>query len=141
MRLKHLYGDMAIQNGWNIEKLEEEKEKNIAIVGAGPAGITAAAYLVRHGLNVCLYEKHEDIGGLLMHGIPEFRLPKDVVNETIKKVLELGVKVVLGKELGKDLSLDELKRKYDAVLLCFGSNISAKMGIEGEDLIRSLWWK
>lgn len=69
-----------------------------------------------------------------MHGIPDFRLPRDIIDQTIKKVLDLGVKVSLGKELGKDFSLGELKNKYDAVLLCFGSNISSKMGIPGEEL-------
>lgn len=83
----------------------------------------------------CVYMRNMTIfGGLLMHGIPDFRLPRDIIDQTIKKVLDLGVKVSLGKELGKDFSLGELKNKYDAVLLCFGSNISSKMGIPGEEL-------
>lgn len=74
-------------------------------------------------------------GGLLVHGIPDFRLPRDVVNKTIQNVLDLGVKVYLNKELGKDFSLQELKSKYAAILLCFGGNISSKMGITGEALL------
>lgn len=80
-------------------------------------------------------------GGLLVHGIPDFRLPREVINQVIQKILNLGVKVVLGKELGKDFTLDKLKTEYDAVLLCFGSNISQKMGIPGEELERSIWRK
>ena len=80
-------------------------------------------------------------GGLLYHGIPEFRLPREIIDSVIKKVLDLGIKVELGKELGKDFTLDELKNKYDAVLLCFGANVSSKMHIEGEDLKRRIWWK
>lgn len=76
-----------------------------------------------------------------MHGIPDFRLPRDILNEAIRKVLNLGVEVVCGKELGIDFSLEELKEKYDAVLLCFGANISSKMHIEGEELTRCIWWK
>lgn len=74
-----------------------------------------------------------------MHGIPDFRLPRDVLKEVIKKILDLGVEVVLGKELGKDFSLQDLRNNYSAVLLCFGANISSKMNIEGEDLKRCIW--
>lgn len=73
-------------------------------------------------------------GGLLVHGIPDFRLPKKIIKDTINKILDLGIKVELNKELGKDILIDELKENYDAVLLCFGANISTKMGVEGEEL-------
>ena len=69
-----------------------------------------------------------------MYGIPDFRLPRDVVKNTIQKVLDLGVETNLGMELGKDITLNELWKKYDSVLLCFGANISSKMYIEGENL-------
>ena len=142
-RLESFIGDMAIREGWNIERIEGENKKNkrIAIVGGGPAGITASAYLARRGFDVTIYEKHEILGGLLVHGIPDFRLPRETINATIQKVLNLGVNVILGKELGKNLFLDELEKEYDAILLSFGANISTKMNIEGEDLKRCLWWK
>ena len=73
-------------------------------------------------------------GGLLSHGIPEFRLPRDILEKAIQKVLDLGIETKLGVEIGKDITLEELKEKYDAVLLCFGANISSKMHIEGEEL-------
>ena len=130
---------MAIENNWEISKLGEKTDKRVAIVGGGPAGIAAAAYLARRGVFVCIYEKHEDIGGLLVHGIPGFRLPREVIKSVIKKVLDLGVKVELGKELGQDIDLDFLKKNYDAVLLTFGANVSSKMGIEGEELNRGIW--
>lgn len=76
----------------------------------------------------------KSFGGLLMYGIPDFRLPRDVVKNTIQKVLDLGVETNLGMELGKDITLNELRKKYDSVLLCFGANISSKMYIEGENL-------
>lgn len=69
----------------------------------------------------------KNFGGLLCHGIPEFRLPREIIKEVIQKVLDLGVEVFLNKELGKDMSLDKLKEEYNAVLLCFGANISSKM--------------
>ena len=80
-------------------------------------------------------------GGLLVHGIPEFRLPRKITEDVISKVLELGIEVNLGKELGKDITLNELRENYDAVLLCFGANISGMMEIEGEDLKRCIWRK
>ena len=132
--LEAFIGDMAIENDWKIEVLEAKKNKKVAVIGGGPSGITAAAYLARRGFDVSIYEKHKELGGLLAHGIPDFRLPRDVLNKTIQKVLDLGVKVYLEKELGKNLSLAELTREYDAVLLSFGANISSKMNIEGEDL-------
>lgn len=76
----------------------------------------------------------EIFGGLLVHGIPAFRLPKDIVKNVIQKVLDLGVNIIFEKELGKDVTLNDLKKEYDAVLLSFGANISSKMHIEGEDL-------
>lgn len=140
-KLEAFIGDMAIKKGWEISKIEDKKDKKIAVIGGGPAGITASAYLARRGFLVTIYEKHKILGGLLTHGIPDFRLPRDVVHSTIQKVLDLGVEVVLGKELGKDIKLKELQEKYDAVLLTFGANISSMMHIEGEELERCIWRK
>lgn len=106
----------------------------VAIVGAGPAGLTCAAFLARKGVKVKLFEKHNHLGGIPAHGIPDFRLPRAVLNSNIQKILDLGIEYELNKELGKDFSLDELRNNYDAVLLSFGANKSKKMRIPGEDL-------
>ncbi len=135
-KLETFVGDMAIENNWPIRKIDEErKNKKIAIIGGGPAGITASAYLSRRGFSVKIFEKHSNIGGLLVHGIPDFRLPRRVIKETIKKVMELGVEISTNQELGVNLQLEDLEKEYDAILLCFGANISSKMNIEGEELI------
>lgn len=131
--LEAFIGDMAIEKGWSILK-EKKNLKKVAIVGGGPAGLTAAAFLSRKGYNVTIYEKDNQLGGILIHGIPDFRLPREIVIKTIEKILELGIDVRYNCKLGKDISLQELKENYDAVLLTFGANISTKMGIEGEDL-------
>ena len=108
--------------------------KKVAIIGGGPAGLTCAAFLAKDGVDVTIYEKYDYLGGLLVHGIPEFRLPKTRVKETVKKILDLGIKVEYNKELGKNLNLKELEQNYDAVFISIGANKSAKMGVSGEKL-------
>ena len=113
---------------------KENKDKKIAIVGGGPAGLTTAAFLLKNGYSVTIYEKYDYLGGLLIHGIPEFRLPKEIVKNTIQKIIDLGLKVKYKQELGKEFSLEELEKEYDAIFLAFGANITTKMGVEGENL-------
>lgn len=106
----------------------------VAVVGGGPAGLTCSACLARKGVQVTIYEKYDYLGGLLMHGIPEFRLPKAVVKETVEQILNLGINVKYNQELGKNLKLEDLEKEYDAVFLGLGANVSTKMGVEGEEL-------
>ena len=125
--------DWAIDNGIHVEQ-SAKKDKKVAVVGGGPAGLTCAAFLAKEGISVTIYEKYSELGGILSHGIPDFRLSKDVLNKTINNILSLGIEVKYNSELGKNLELEELTEKYDAVFLSFGANISAKMNIEGEEL-------
>lgn len=130
----------AVENGYNLkdvinkEVTPELSDKKVAIVGGGPAGLTCAAFLAKNGIDVTIYEKYNYLGGLLVHGIPEFRLPKENVKETVNRILDLGIKVEYNKELGKNLKLEELEEKYDVIFLSIGANKPAKMGVEGEQL-------
>ena len=133
--LEAFIGDVSIKENYKIsENNKINKNKKIAIVGGGPSGITASAFLLKQGYSVTLYEKYNYLGGLLVHGIPEFRLPKDIVKNTIQKVIDLGLEVKYNKELGKNIFLNDLEKEYDAILLAFGANITTKMGVEGEEL-------
>lgn len=136
-QLESFIGDYGTQNKVPFSSIEcKIVDKRVAVIGSGPCGITCAATLKRMGVKeVCIYEKKSYLGGLLVHGIPEFRLPKDVVNDTYKKILDLGIEVKYNMELGKNITLDEIKEQYDAVFIAIGANKSSKMGIEGENLI------
>ena len=130
-------GDYAIENGLEIKLYNNYNKlnKKVAVIGSGPCGITCAATLKRLGIeNVDLYEKKSYLGGLLVHGIPDFRLPKDIVKKTYEKILDLGINVKYNMELGRNLLLDDLRKSYDAVFIAIGANVSSKMGIEGENL-------
>ena len=135
--LEAFIGDMAIKNNYIIKKEEEEKykTKKVAIIGGGPAGITCAAFLAKKGIKVTIYEKYNYLGGLLVHGIPDFRLPKDIVgNVTNKIVKELGIEVKFNSQLGENIDLKKLQKKYNAIFIAIGANVSTKMGIKGENL-------
>ena len=117
-----------------MQTSERFSNKKVAIIGGGPAGLTCAAFLAKDGVDVTIYEKYDYLGGLLVHGIPEFRLPKTRVQETVKRILDLGINVEYNKELGKNLNLEELEKEYDAIFISIGANKSAKMGVPGENL-------
>ncbi len=133
--LEAFVGDMAIEKGYEIEKFTSlKKNEKIAIIGGGPAGITAAANLARNGYNVTIFEKYNKLGGILRHGIPKFRLDERVLDKQIEKILNLGIQVKYNSILGKDIALKDLQNNFDAIFLAFGANVSSKMNIEGEEL-------
>ena len=132
-KLEAFVGEYVDENKIPLRKIGEQKPYKIAIIGSGPAGLTAVAYLAKRGYQVTIYEKEEKLGGILRYGIPEFRLEKTKVDNTINRILELGVKVKSNTKLGKDISIEKLKQQYDAIFLGIGANISKKMIIEGEE--------
>jgi len=110
-----------------------ESGRNIAIVGGGPSGLSAAYYLRQYGHSVTVYEKHEHLGGMLRYGIPEYRLPKAVLDREIQVILDSGVKVITGISIGKNVTLNQLQDQYDAVYLSVGAQIGTGMPIDGMD--------
>ena len=127
--------EKAFEMGWKPDMSHRKwTNKKVAIVGAGPAGIACADVLTRSGVHSHVFDKNEEIGGLLTFGIPEFKLEKSVVKRR-RKILEgMGVKFNLGKEVGKDIPFKELYSDYDAVFLAMGTYTSLEGGFAGEKL-------
>lgn len=111
----------------------ESTGKRIAIVGGGPSGLSAAYYLQLMGHQTVVYEMNDQLGGMLRYGIPNYRLPKDKLQNDIDVILGTGVEVIYNTRIGEDLSVEELRQKYDAVLITIGASTDKKLGIEGED--------
>lgn len=107
--------------------------KKVAIVGGGPGGLSTAYYLQLMGHQVVVYEMLPKLGGMLRYGIPNYRLPKDRLDDDINAILETGVQVKYGLRIGIDITIDELREQYDAVLITIGASTDKKLGIEGED--------
>ena len=126
--------DNALENNLKIKTSEELNGKKVAVIGGGPSGLTCAAILSMKGAEVTIYEKQPKLGGITRYGIPDFRLPREVIDRTVEKILSLGIEAKCNQELGKDYELDDIADKYDAVYLSFGANVSSKMNIPGEDL-------
>ena len=127
--------EKAFEMGWKPNLSNRKwKNKKVAIVGSGPAGIACADVLTRAGIHSHVYDKNEEIGGLLTYGIPEFKLEKSVVKRRRKILEEMGIKFHMGIEVGKDINFSSLYKKYDAVFLGMGTYTSLEGGFKGEKL-------
>ncbi|MEN6635128.1 MAG: FAD-dependent oxidoreductase [Clostridiaceae bacterium] len=117
------------------KKRHDYSDKKIAIIGSGPAGLSCAYYLALDGYTVTVFEKEQQLGGMLTLGVPAFRLEKDVINAEIDILRALGVAFQTGVEVGKDVSLDALRKQgYDAFYVAIGAQGGRKLGVDGEDV-------
>ena len=119
-RIQRFVTDFEEAAGMQILEKGEPNGKKIAIAGSGPSGLQAAASLLMAGYEVDIYEKDSKAGGFLRTGIPEYRLPNRIVDIEAARIADLGAKFIYNTEVGKDISMDELKAKYDAVLIAIG---------------------
>lgn len=115
-------------------KLAAPSGKRVAVIGGGPAGLSAAYYLAAKGHQVTVYDAMPHMGGMLRYGIPEYRLPKAVVEEEVQQIAGLGVKMVNNVKIGKDITFESLRAENDAVLVAIGAWCSMGVGCSGEDL-------
>lgn len=135
-RLERFVADYAMEKGSSNSEKPKSNGKKVAVVGAGPAGLTCAGDLARLGYSVTVFEAFHVAGGVLMYGIPEFRLPKSIVQKEVSSLKELGVEIMTDMVIGKVLSLDEIMDMgYEAIFVGSGAGLPNFMGIEGESLI------
>jgi glutamate synthase (NADPH) small chain len=123
----------AFEKGMKPKFTEHKNDKKIAVIGSGPAGISAATFLLRKGFNVEMFERADRAGGLLMYGIPGFKLDKTTVDRRINWLLEAGMKLHVNCEIGKDKEISELEKEFDGIFLGIGSTKSNQVRIEGEN--------
>ena len=127
--------DNAWANGWvKPIKLEKELDQSIGIIGSGPAGLACAEQLRKKGYKITVYDRYDRAGGLLIYGIPNFKLEKDVVERRIKLLKDSGINFKLNFEVGKDATLDELKKEHEAILIATGVYKPREIDIKGSDL-------
>lgn len=134
-RLERFVADWYMKNAQKREVKIKKSNKKVAIIGSGPAGISCAGDLAKMGYEVTIFEAFHTPGGVLMYGIPEFRLPKDLVKKEIDMVKKLGVEIKTNMVIGKVYTLDELMNEgYEAIFIGSGAGLPSFMGIEGENL-------
>ena len=127
--------DNAWANGWvKPIKIEKELNQSIGIIGSGPAGLACAEQLRKKGYKITVYDRYDRAGGLLIYGIPNFKLEKEVVERRIKLLKDGGINFKLNFEVGKDATLDQLKKEHDAILIATGVYKPREIDIKGSDL-------
>lgn len=132
--LKSFVADMDLLDDTYIPEIEPDTGKKVAIIGGGPAGLTAAYFLRKKGHSVTIFEQMEKMGGMLRYGIPEYRLPKAVLDKEIKLIEDMGVELKNNVNIGKDITFEKIKNDFDATLVAIGAWNSSKMRVQGEDL-------
>jgi len=134
-RLERFIADWYMENSNTVIEKSKKGGKKVAVVGSGPAGLTCAGDLVNMGYDVTIFEAFHTPGGVLMYGIPEFRLPKSLVQKEIENLKQLGVDIKTNMVIGKVLSIDELKEEgFEAIFIGSGAGLPSFMGIPGENL-------
>lgn len=132
--LERFIGDFGIEKGLKLSRLsQEQRSEKVAVIGAGPAGLSCAYQLARRGYPVTVFEAFSKPGGMLRYGIPAYRQPRAVLDAEIQRILDLGVELKCGCVVGKDVSLEQLRQEYRAVFTGIGAHKGLKLGVPGED--------
>lgn len=132
-QLKRFAADMDLEGEVFVPECEEDTGKSVAIIGGGPMGLSAAYFLRQMGHDVTIFESMPNAGGMLRYGIPEYRLPKAVLDEEIATIESMGVEIITNTQVGVDIPFETIRSDYDAVLLGIGAWVSTGVGCKGED--------
>jgi glutamate synthase (NADPH/NADH) small chain len=133
-KLERFVSDFDSEAGLTHEDIPEKSRGKVAVIGSGPAGLTVAGALARQGFAVEIFEMEKEAGGMLMYGIPEYRLPKEIVKREIKKIARLGVTIHLNTTIGSDFTIDDLfAQDFDAIFMGTGVGVPKRLSIPGID--------
>jgi NADPH-dependent glutamate synthase beta subunit-like oxidoreductase/Pyruvate/2-oxoacid:ferredoxin oxidoreductase delta subunit len=131
--VEHFLGDYAIQQGFKFEKPTLRTGKKVAIIGAGPAGLSCAYQLLRKGHACTVFDEHEHPGGMLRYGIPGFRTPREILDAEIQRIVDMGLEVRQNTRVGRDVTLDQLQKDFDAVFVGLGAQSGRPLPVPGSD--------
>ncbi len=126
-------GDTALDQGFTFKTGDQESGKKVAIIGGGPAGLAAAYQLRRRGHACTVFDDHAELGGMMRYGIPGYRTPRDVLDGEINRIIDMGVEVKLSTRVGKDISIEQLEKDYDAILWALGAKKGRNLPVPGAD--------
>jgi len=129
--VERFIGDYGLSHGLKIDLTEPQKDKKIAVVGAGPGGLSAAFHVKKRGYHVTIFDRDQKPGGLMRYGIPAYRLPKDILDAEIGRLSEMGIEFKMGVTIGKDITWDALNTQFDAVFVAVGGYEETGLRIEG----------
>ncbi len=133
-KVERSIGEWGLEQKLGLKRLSEEmKPQKVAVVGGGPSGLSCAYQLARRGYGVTVFEAMEKAGGMLRYGIPGYRLPEPVLDQEIQRILDLGVELETGVKIGQQITMPELRERFDAVYVALGAQQGVRLGVEGED--------
>ena len=131
--VEHFLGEWAIENKLGFSKPEQSSGKKIAIIGGGPAGLSCAYQLALKGHACTIFDEHAELGGMMRYGIPGFRTPREVLDAEIKRITDLGVEVKLNVHVGKEITLEQLEKGFDAIFMGMGAQSGRPLPVPGAE--------
>lgn len=131
--VEHFIGEYAIAHKLSFPKPQQQTGKKVAVIGGGPAGLSAAYQLALKGHSVTIFDERPELGGMMRYGIPGFRTPRHILDAEIQRILDLGVQTRLSTRVGRDVTMEQIRQEYDAVFLGLGAQSGRPLPVEGAD--------